>query len=267
MPRERAGGPPDPPGYGIAAVERSLDLVAAMVRLGPASLTHLAAASGCTRVNAFRILHTLEARGLASQEGKRGAWRLGVGWLAMAWAAGRDGALPRAAAPAMEALARSCAEPVTLAVRDGEQCEIVATHAGASTVRPLLAPGGRWPLHAGPGRLLLAYAPPPIQRAVLASRLPRLASATRVDPGWIAADLPRIRARDWLITTDEIAEGMVTVSAAVRDGMGEVIACLTIASPALRMRAPRPHTLLTALLTAAKQTGDAIQPGFAPATG
>ena len=230
-----------------------------MVRLGPTSLTQLAAESGCTRVNAFRILHTLQARGLATQEGKRGAWRLGVAWLSVAWAAARDGALSRAAAPPMAALSRDCTESVILAQRDGEQTEIVAAQSVSPNLRPIMAPGERWPLHAGPGRLLLAYAPAAVQRAVLASRLPRLASATRVDPAWIAADLPRIRARNWLITSDEVAEGAVTVSTAVRDGAGAVIGCLSIASPALRMRAPRPHILLTSLLAAAAEIGTRLE--------
>ncbi|WP_158747332.1 IclR family transcriptional regulator, partial [Acidisphaera sp. L21] len=158
------------------------DLVAAMVQLGPASLTDLAAVSGCTRVNVFRLLRTLEARRLVVQAGRRGHWELGTGWLPVALAAARDGAIQTAARPIMAELVRSHGEPVYLAMREGEQCVVAAMQGGTATLRLIAMVGDRWPLHAGPGRLLLAYAPLTVQRAVLAGRLPRLARATRTDP-------------------------------------------------------------------------------------
>ena len=261
MPREPAKPPADPPAYAIGAVDRAVDLMLALARIGPASLTSLAEAAGCTRVNAFRILHTLEARGLAAQDGQRGPWRLGVGWMLVARAAAQQGVLRDAAATAMAALSASCGEPVMLIVRDGEQSEVVAVHSSAPAARLFAAPGDRLPLHAGPGRLLLAHAPVTIQRAVLTGRLARLAASTRVDAAWIAADLPRIRSRDWLVTRDEIADGAVTVSGLVRDDGGAVMATLSIVSSVVRMRPPRPHLLLSPLLTAAEAIGLLFHPG------
>ncbi len=243
------------PDYGIAAVTRTAAMVAAMVRLGPSPLTRLAQEAGCTAPNAFRILHTLATLGLVAQVGKRGPWQLGPAWLGVARAAVQQGAIPLAAEPVLGPFATGCGETVSLVMRDGEQCEVVAVQPANPAIRPYAALGERGPLHAGPGRLLLAHAPEPVQRAVLASRLPRLGPATRTDAPWVAADLPRIRARDWLITTDEVADGVVTVSTAVRDGAGAVIGALSIVSPALRMRPPRPHTLLTPLTQAATSLG------------
>jgi len=232
--------------------------VAALTRLGPATLSQLAIETGCTRVTAFRILHTLQARGLVLQEHRRGPWQLGTGWSAIARAAGSQQALAKAAAPEMTRLAAAVQETVYLSVRDGPECEVVAIQRGDSNVRVYLTVGQRAPLHAGPGRLLLAYAPPAVQRSVLANRLPRLTPATRTDPIGISADLPRIRARGWLITIEEMHEGAVSVNAGVRDPSGEVVAVLTIGAPQTRMRAPRPHTLLTPLIAAAETLGHAL---------
>ena len=247
------------PEYGIAAVTRTAALVAALVRLGPSPLTRLAAEAGCTAPNAFRILHTLSALGLAAQNGKRGPWQLGAGWLAVARAAIQHGAVPLATCPVLADLAANFGETVSLIVRDGEQCEVVAVQPSNPAIRPYAGFGERAPLHAGPGRLLLAYAPPGIVRAVLASRLPRLGPATRTDPAWINADLPRIRARNWLITHDEIADGAVTVSVPVRDKAGNVVAAVNVVSSAARMRPPRPHTMLTPLTEAADALGRALR--------
>ena len=99
--------------------------------------------------------------------------------------------------------------------------------------------GARAPLHAGPARLLLAHAPAALQRSVLASRLPRLTATTKIDAPTIAADLPRILARGWLIATDEVQDGLTSVSTGVRDMGGEVVAALAIQAPNGRMqRAP-----------------------------
>ena len=244
--------------YGIAVLDRMAELVGAMIRTGPATLSRLAAESGCAPATAFRILRTMQSHGLAEQDEPRGPWRLGVAWLIAAQAAAAQGALALAAQPAMAALAHTSDETVYLAVRDGQEAEMAAIRRGATLVRLYARPGERLPLHAGPHRLLLAYAPPDIQAAVLASRLARLTPMTRIDPPWIKADLPRIRARGWLITTDEMAEGAVTVTTGVSDSAGTVLAALTIAGPVTRMRPPRPHTLLGPLLTAAEAVRGAI---------
>jgi IclR family KDG regulon transcriptional repressor len=257
MPRGTGTGPGDPD-YGIAAVERTFDVVAAIMRAGPSSLASIAAEAGCNRATAFRILHTLQSRGLVTQDRPRGLWRLGTAWLTVARAARRQQAMERAATPFLIALAETCRETIYLAVRDGQESEMVAVQSYDKQMRVYAKLGDRSPLHAGPGRLLLAYAPASVQSAVLTSRLPRLTPTVRIDAPWIAADLQRILARGWLITHDEIAEGAVTVSTPVRDNAGDAIAVLTIASPTIRMRPPRPHTLLTTLIDAALALGAAI---------
>jgi DNA-binding IclR family transcriptional regulator len=247
-------------GYAIAVVERTADLVAALVRIGPASLSSLAAEAGCTPARAFRILHTLQAHRLVLQRGHRGPWQLGVGWFAVARAAATHRALQETAAPMLAALAERCSEAIYLAVRDGQEYEVLSVATGAAPLRLYAGAGDRFPLHAGPGRLLLAYAPSNVQRAVLSGRLARLGPATRTEAAWISADLPRIRARNWLITKDEIIEGAVTVSTAVRDDTGTVVAAISIAAPSIRMPPPRPHAVLSSLLSTAEALGLAFGP-------
>ena len=79
--------------YSIAAVDRALDLLEALARIGPASLAAVAEEAGCTRTAGFRLLRTLQARGFAIQDEARGAWRLGARCEAFAHAANNQGAL------------------------------------------------------------------------------------------------------------------------------------------------------------------------------
>ena len=63
--------------YNIAAVDRALDLLEALARIGPATLAALAEDAGMTRTAGFRLLRTTRARGFAIQDRARGLWRLG----------------------------------------------------------------------------------------------------------------------------------------------------------------------------------------------
>ena len=93
--------------YSIAAVNRALDLLEALARIGPAHLAELAGEARCTRTAAFRLLRTLQARGFALQDNARGAWRLGARWITLGQAASRQGALAAAAMPRHDRPARS----------------------------------------------------------------------------------------------------------------------------------------------------------------
>ena len=250
--------------YSIAAVERSLDLLEALARIGPAPLAGLAAETGCTRTAAFRLLRTMEARGFAIQDGPRGPWRLGARCGSLGNAAAAQGALAAAATPIMATLGGICGETIYLRVRDGVESETIAVHRPHRALRIYTEVGRRRPLHAGPSRLLLAYAPDAVRRQVLAMRLPRFTPSTRTAIDWIVADLERIRARGWLLTTEEVEPGAVSIAAPVRDGTGQVTAILFIGAPLLRLRPSRARSLLPAVLRAAEELSASLGAPAAP---
>jgi DNA-binding IclR family transcriptional regulator len=248
----------DPPDYSVAAVERALDLLDALARAGPAPLVTLAAQARCTRSNAFRLLRTLQSRGFAIQDEARGVWRLGARWAMLGRAAHDQGALAATATPFLVALGQTVGENVYLRTRDNLESETVALYQAEPALRLYSQTGARAHLHAGPGRLLLAYAPEPVQTQVLTQRLPRFTPATRTDPTWLAADLQRIRNRGFLITADEVHPGAVSISAPIWDAGGHVVAALTVSAPSMRMRPPRPRSLLPQLLEAARRLSAAL---------
>ncbi|HVY14387.1 MAG TPA: IclR family transcriptional regulator [Rhodopila sp.] len=244
--------------YSIAAVDRTLDLLEALSRLGPASLAALAEAAGCTRTAAFRLLRTLQARGFAIQDEARGLWRLGARWNALSRAASEQGALAATAMPILAALGKATGENVYLRVRDGMESETVAIYQTDPSIRVYSEMGKRGPLHAGSSRILLAFAPEAVQTQLLAQRLNRFTPATRIDPTWIAADLQRIRGRGYLITSDEVTAGAVGIAAPVRDATGAVIAVMHISAPSMRMRPPRPRNLLPQVIDGANRLSEAL---------
>ncbi len=247
--------------YNIAAVGRALDLLEALARVGPAPLATLAEAAGCTRTAGFRLLRTLQARGFAIQDEARGLWRLGARWSVLGRAAAEQGALAATAMPFLVELGKACGENVYLRVRDGMESETVAIYQTDPALRLYSEVGKRRALHAGSSRLLLAHAPEAVQTQVLAQRLPRFTPATRTDPSWIAADLHRIRTRGYLVTSDEVVAGAVSVAAPVRDTAGQVVAALFVGAPSMRMRPPRPRALVSLVLHAASRLSQALGAG------
>lgn len=258
---------PDPPArdYNIAAVDRTLDLLESLARLGPASLAALADSAGCTRTAAFRLLRTLQGRGFTIQDEARGLWRLGARWGALGRAATEQGALAATAMPFLVALGKATGENVYLRVRDGMESETVAIYQTDPTIRMYSEVGKRGPLHAGSSRILLAFAPESVQTQLLAQRLNRYTPATRVDATWIAADLHRIRTRGYLVTSDEVVAGAVGIAAPIRDAAGTVIAVVHVSSPSMRMRPPRPRNLLPQVMDAAAKLSEALGAAGKPA--
>jgi IclR family transcriptional regulator, KDG regulon repressor len=254
-----------PRDYNIAAVDRTLDLLEALSRLGPASLAALAESSGCTRTAAFRLLRTLQGRGFTIQDEARGLWRLGARWSALGRAASEQGALAATAMPCLGALGKATGENVYLRVRDGMESETVAIYQTDPMIRMYSEVGKRGPLYAGSSRILLAFAPEAVQTQLLAQRLNRYTPATRIDSTWIAADLQRIRTRGYLITSDEVVAGAVGIAAPIRDATGSVVAVLHISAPSMRMRPPRPRNLLPQVMEAAAKLSAALGAVVKPA--
>ena len=238
--------------YTIASVDRALGLLEILGRIGPTNLAHLAKEAHCTRTGAFRLLRTMQSRGFVVQDGPRGNWHLGARLDALRQVASEQGALIVTAGPRLASLAQEIGEVVYLLRRSGLEAEILAIHQGKGELHRYGAVGVHRPLHAGAGRLLLAYAPNMILEQLSATPLPRYTPVTITDPKRITADLARVRTRGWLITENETELGTASINAPVRDEAGEVVAMVTIFGSTLRLRGSRPRELLPKVIQAAE---------------
>lgn len=244
-------GDDQPNDYTIAAVDRALGLLEILGRIGPTNLADLAQEAQCTRTGAFRLLRTMSARGFVVQDGPRGNWRLGARLGALRHIASEQGALAITAAPRLAMLAQEIGEVVYLLHRSGVEAEILAIHQSKTELHRYGAVGVRWPLHAGGGRLLLAYAPGIVLEQLFSMPLPRFTPVTITDPKRITGELARIRTRGWLITENEAELGTASIGVPIRDESGEVVASTTVFGPTLRLRGTRLRELLPKVMQAA----------------
>jgi IclR family transcriptional regulator, KDG regulon repressor len=258
---DESGGKPI---YTVAAVNRALDLLDILSQDGPASLARIAGAAGCTRTAAFRLLRTMAARGYVAQDGARGLWRLGSRFSAMQGEPGIRGPVATVATPVLDRLARETHRVVYLVQRIGQEGIVIALSQTDLSQRRYSELGTALPLHAGCGRLLLAFAPEPVQAQVLAGRLSRFSPATIIDPRRLAIENRMIRGRGWFASQDELIPGSIAFSAPVRDARNTPDWMLTIACPVIRVSGVDRRVLLRIVISAAEEISTLLRQGPAP---
>lgn len=222
--------------YTVAAVDKALDLLFLVAQFPGLGVTEIARRSCNTKARAFRLLSTLEQRGMVQRQPGSATYILGSRTLYIGAAAQEQVDLVRLADHYLRDIGRECNENVTVRVREGLETVCVARWESSHAVRVNTQVGTRRPLHASAsGKLLLAYAPPEVQRAVLAGKLPRFTSNTIVDPDRLAKELASARARGYTTSFGEVSNDAVAIAAPIRDVGGSVVAALGIAGPSSRI--------------------------------
>ena len=213
----------------VEALARGLDVIRAFQPRQPAmSLAAVAAAAGLARPTARRILFTLQQMGYV--RAADGAFELTprVLELGMAYVLSRN--RWDLARPHMERLVARTRESSSVAHLDGCDIVYVARVAVPKIVTLAVTIGTRFPAMATSlGKVLLAALPPGAADRVLAepSRsgiTPRFQPSAR-QRGEVLRD---VRARGWALTDEELAPGIRSIAAPLRDGDGQVVAALNI---------------------------------------
>ena len=213
----------------VEAIARGLDVIRAFGPRQPVmSLAAVAAAADLPRPTARRILLTLEELGYARAAGGGFELTPRVLDLGMSYVLSRG--LWEIARPHMEQLVARTRESSSVAQLDGPDIVYVARVAVPKIVTLAVTIGTRFPaLQTSLGKVLLAALPPGAAERVLAEPT-RSGITARWQPGADerAAALREVRARGWALTDEELAPGIRSVAAPLRDGEGQVIAALNV---------------------------------------
>ncbi len=223
MPREGTG-----PDF-IEALARGLAVIAAF-EPGRAvmSLSEVATATGLARPTARRILLTLRELGYARADGQGFALTPRVLDLGVAYV--RSMGLWEVARPHLERLSARTDESCSVAQLDGSDIVYVARVAVPKIVGLAVQIGTRFPaLPTSLGKVLLAALDPDGVDAVLAEPTRSgLVPRWRPDRAERDAALREVRARGWALTDQQLALGIRSVAAPLRDGTGRVIAAVNV---------------------------------------
>jgi IclR family pca regulon transcriptional regulator len=213
----------------IEALARGLDVIRAFQPHQAAmSLKAVADAARLPRPTARRILLTLEELGYVRTAGGGFELTPRVLELGMTYVLSRN--LWEVARPHMEALVARTHESSSIAQLDGSDIVYVARVAVPKIIALAVTIGTRFPaMPTSLGKVLLAALPPGQAERVLAEP-----SRSGITPRWQpdaagrAAELREVRARGWSLTDEQLAAGIRSVAAPLRDGDGQVIAALNV---------------------------------------
>lgn len=213
----------------IEALARGLEVITAFRPGRPdMTLADVAAATGLARPTARRVLLTLTELGYvrACERGYALTPRvldLGVAYV-------RSTGLWEVARPHLERLVERTNESCSIAQLDGSDIVYVARVAVPKIVTLAVQIGTRFPaLPTSLGKVQLAALPADELDRVLAEPT-RSGLTARWQPGRAERDteLRQVRARGWALTDEQLAPGIRSVAAPLRDGEGRVIAGVNV---------------------------------------
>jgi IclR family pca regulon transcriptional regulator len=213
----------------IEALARGLDVIRAFQPRQPVlSLAAVAAATGLARPTARRILLTLSELGYV--RAADGGFELTprVLELGMTYVLSRN--LWEVARPHMEALVARTHESSSIAQLDGSDIVYVARVAVPKIITLAVTIGTRFPaMQTSLGKVLLAGLPPDqVERVLAEPSRSGIQARWQPDPGERGAALREVRARGWSLTDQQLALGIRSVAAPLRDGEGRVIAAMNV---------------------------------------
>jgi DNA-binding IclR family transcriptional regulator len=201
------------------------------------SLTELATAVEASKSTVLRLLSPLLEARLVEQRSD-GSYAIGVGAVTLGSAYLRDLDLRAVAQPVLARLAYDANETAHLVVYSEGQVVYVDKQAGPSPIQMASRVGDRADVHStGAGKAILAHLPDRDFRRVVASGLPAHTPSTLITSDDLAADLSGVRARGFSVDDVENEHGIRCVAAPVFDHNEKVVAAISLAGPADRIKA------------------------------
>ena len=213
----------------VEALARGLDILVCFDARHPTmTLSEVAVAAGLARPTARRLLLTLAELGYVRVED--GAYALTPRVLGLGTAYTSSLGLWELARPHLEALVHQTGESSSMAQLDGSDIVYVARVAVPKIIALRVDIGTRFPAErTSQGKVLLAALPESEVARVVAepsrSGLPPAPGRPLRD---LQRELTRVRAQGWALADEELAPGVRSVAAPVRDGSGLVRAAMNV---------------------------------------
>ncbi|HUG20957.1 IclR family transcriptional regulator [Piscinibacter sp.] len=228
-PTDAAPAGPRPGDTYVQSFARGLEVIRSFSAQAPQqTLSEVAQRTGLTRAGARRILLTLEGLGYVRSQGRQ--FSLAPRILDLGFAYLSSLPLWNLAEPVMERLVEEIKESCSAAVLDGAEVVYVLRIPTHKIMSINLGIGSRLPAHCtSMGRTLLAELDPPSLDTLMREHPPtRQTERTITDVNRLKAELATVRQQGWCLVNQELEEGLVSLSAPIRDRAGRAIAAMNI---------------------------------------
>lgn len=219
----------------MQSVDRAISIMEILARDGWSGVTEIARELDVHKSTVFRLMATLEARGIVEQHAGSQKYRLGFAMVRLAAGIRGEVDLAQIARVVCEDLSAKTHETVNLAVlRDGEVVSIAQVNLSSAIISVDWV-GQFHPLHtAATGKVFLAFGSDELRDGYLTPDLPSLTPHTLTDPELLRKDLEAVREQGYAITVSELEMGLNAVAAPVRQADGSVVAAIVTSGPEYR---------------------------------
>ena len=230
------------PDYRVEALAKGLRILTLFTEQRPTwRIADMVTVSGMPMPTVYRVVKTLTAEGYLEHL-PSGDYRPGVRVLTLGSAALRSLDLVELATPRLRELAAATGETVNLCVLNDDRVLYLVRIRNSDLVTANVQVGSTLPaVYTSIGKLLLSY----LDDADLRARIGPESFGRGFGPNAkesleeLLDELPAIRAQDWATQDEELAFGLRSIAAPVRDAAGRVVAGANIAVPARDWSAQR----------------------------
>ncbi len=221
----------------IKSLDRAMGVLEYLSTLSGVTLSDLAGELGESAATVYRILVTLEQRGLVEFDSEAQLWHVGPrAFLIGARYLRRTSVVDRAR-PILRNLMQDTGETANLAVAREGHVMFVSQVECHNSIRAFFPPGTMSPMHAsGIGKALLSQmSEARFDAHVKRNDLEKFTAHTISDPEALRLEMARIRERGYAVDDQERNVGMRCIAAPVFDWTGEAVAGLSVSGPVSRM--------------------------------
>jgi IclR family acetate operon transcriptional repressor len=221
----------------IKSLDRAIEVFEFLSEAQGKSLAMISSEMGQSAATVYRILVTLEGRGLVEFDPNEQLWYIGAQAFVIGARFLRRTSLVDRARPILRKLMEETGETANLGIeREGAVLFIsqVETHA---TIRAFFPPGTLSPMHAsGIGKALLAQMDEDrLDRILAAQRFERFTKYTLTDLGHLRENLIEVREVGYSVDDEEKNLGMRCIAAPVFDVSDEAVAGISVSGPISRV--------------------------------
>lgn len=220
--------------YSVQAVVKAFDLLETLAAENTdPTVPLLAKKLKITSNKLFRLLATLEEKGLVERDGMTGVYRLGLSAFEMAQHILKSASIIRLSHPIMEELARKHDEAIYITVLNNDEVLFLDMVDSFQQVKTVPFVGMRFPFFTNAaGKVIKAMS----SSDVLERLGKRRASKTGIrDIKQLESELDDIRRSGVAVDDGGLGEGVCAVAVAIKDYAGMVVGALTLLAPSFRM--------------------------------
>lgn len=249
----------------IKSLDRAMEVFEFLSEDQGKPLTMIAAETDQSPATVYRILVTLEGRGLVEFDHEEQVWHIGPRAFVIGARFLRRTSLLERARPVMRKLMEATGETANLGIEKEGQVLFLSQVETHANIRAFFPPGTLSPMHAsGIGKALLAFwSSDSLDRFLSETEFQRFSDHTITEPDALKDDLALIRRQGFAVDNEEKNPGMRCIAAPVFDLNKEAVAGISVSGPTSRIGEDEVLHLSRSVIDAARELTLAIG-GAAP---